>query len=215
MKQTLMKLRDKLNHWYNLSLQYFKKGESQELHASVDSTTSILANGNATISNVQVDEVEVPSTIDDKEKIVKVIFSPLNFNLKTNKLKANTYRVQTDDLSVNRLDYTNLHFCKKQGIELEKSGNNPQKIFYGIALLFAKEIRQFAKILYQPVENNPAHAEIVTGHKTFAAGETASAEYIYITDELAAMARVYIDSDTETEIWLSENASEILRLKCP
>lgn len=62
----------------------------------------------------------VPKEIKEDEKIVKVVFNPLNINAKGN-VKPNAYRVKTDDLSVNRLSYTTLNYCKRQGVRLDKN----------------------------------------------------------------------------------------------
>lgn len=154
----------------------------------------------------------VPKEIDDSEKIVKIIFSPLNVNAKGS-VKANAFRCKRDDLSVNRLDYTTLNYCKRQGIKLEKNSNLNDKNFYGIALLFALEIRKLAKLLYRPVRGNKAHAEIVVGFsRELSSGEVNEAQYNFITEELAKMARIYKDSDTKSKNWKSENSEEILSL---
>lgn len=158
----------------------------------------------------------VPSEIKDEEKIVKVIFNPLNVNKKGG-LKPNTFRCPNDDLSVNRLNFTTLDLCKCQGIELEKKASieiASQKKFFGIALIFAKQIRSFSiRILYKPVFGNKAHAEIVTGVRR-EIGEAMPAQYIYLTEMLADASRIYKDSDTKKRKWISnEVASEISELK--
>jgi hypothetical protein len=162
----------------------------------------------------------VPEGIEDREKIVKVVFNPLNINAKGG-VKPNAFRVNTDDLSVNRLDYTTLNFCKRQGVQLEAS-SKPQmkdKNFYGIALLFAEEIRSMATLVYKPIKRpikhtNKAHAEIVVGYnKKSDAGQVSSAEYNLATDELAKKARLYTDKKENLKVWESENAKEILNLR--
>lgn len=158
----------------------------------------------------------IPSEINDDEKIVKVIFNPLNINKKGD-LKPNTFRCPNDDLSVNRLNYSSLDLCKCQGINLEKKASKEmasQKKFFGIALIFAREIRELSiNVFYRPVFGNKAHAEIVTGIRG-KVGEAMTAEYIYLTDKLASSSRVYVDSDTRKRKWVSRIvASEITNLK--
>ncbi|PWB23890.1 hypothetical protein [Flavobacterium sp. HTF] len=167
----------------------------------------------------------VPKEIKEEEKIVKVIFNPLNINTKG--IKSNAYRARKDDLSVNRLKYTTLNYCKRQGVRLDKEskkakkGEKPfkDKNFYGIALLFANEIRSLAQVLYKPViwppkDFNKAHAEIKIGHSTLTgAGEVSNARYLYVTDELARMSRLYIDEKHNEKIWVSDNSREILNLR--
>lgn len=162
----------------------------------------------------------VPEEIDNGEKIVKVVFNPLNINAK-GEVKPNTFRVNTDDLSVNRLDYTTLNFCKRQGVQLEAKSKPAMKDknFYGIALLFAQEVRSLANVVYKPIRKpikhtNKAHAEIIIGfNKKMDAGQVSSAQYNLITDELAKKARLYTDKKENLKVWESENATEILNLK--
>ncbi|MFV8321806.1 hypothetical protein ACNQGI_02710 [Flavobacterium sp. LS2R12] len=135
----------------------------------------------------------------------------MNFN--KSGLRGNAFRCKRDDLSVNRLDYTTLNFCKRQGIKLEKSSNMPNKRFYGIALLFALEIRSLASIIFRPVKGNKAHAEIVTGHIQGEVGEVSSAQYNYMTDELAKKSRIYIDENLTSNWWEADNVNEILDIK--
>lgn len=160
---------------------------------------------------------KIPLWINDSEKIVNIVFSPLNF--RTNgTLLPNAYKCKRggDDLSVNRLDYTTLNSCKRQGLELEKNAKNIKgKFFFGIALLFAKEIRQFANVISSPIKGfsgNKAHAEIQTGF-ILNAGEVAPAQYNYITDELAKKARIFKDEDITSNKWKAKNHKEIIDLK--
>lgn len=162
----------------------------------------------------------VPKEIEDSEKIVKVVFNNLNINAK-GEIRPNAFRVNTDDLSVNRLDYTTLNFCKRQGVQLEAKSKPEMtnKNFYGIALLFAQEIRILANVAYKPIlkprkNANKAHAEIVIGfNKKLNAGEVSEAQYTLITDDLAKKARLYTDRKDNLRVWESENAKEILNLR--
>lgn len=161
----------------------------------------------------------VPEKIEDGEKIVKVVFNPLNINAKGG-VKPNTFRVSTDDLSVNRLDYTTLNYCKRQGIRLDLKSKPAMKDknFYGIALLFVSEIKTFADILFKPItipikDTNKAHAEVAFGYnKVTGAGQVSSSQYNYATEELAKIARLYIDEKDNAKRWESDNVKEILNL---
>ena len=160
---------------------------------------------------------KIPNWINDREKIVNIVFSPLNFR-SNGTLLPNAYRCKkgNDDLSVNRLDYTTLNSCKRQGLKIEKNAKNIKgKFFFGIALLFAKEIRQIANVISSPINGfsgNKAHAEIQTGFVTVA-GEAAPSEYLYITDELAKKSRIFKDEDVKSKKWQANNVNEIQNLK--
>ena len=158
---------------------------------------------------------KVPININQDEKIVKVVFSPLNFTAKQ-QLKGNAFKCKRDDLSVNRLDYTDLHLCKCLGLSLEKQAlkkGMKNKGFVGVALLFTSEIREQASIVFKPVWGNKAHAEIVTGIVDEQAGEAQKAEYNLIAETLARKSRVFKDSDTKKRRWVDSNSKTILRLK--
>lgn len=85
--------------------------------------------------------------------------------------------------------------------------------------MFVNEIRNHAKIYYKPIlwpirDINKAHAEIQVGYSTLlSAGQVSSAQYNYATEELAKMARLYIDETNNLKMWKSDNATEILNLK--
>jgi len=159
---------------------------------------------------------KIPNVINDREKIVNIVFSPLNFRA-NGELKGNAYKGKrgSDDLSVNRLDYTTLHFCKRQGLKLEEQSKIKDKNFFGIALLFALEIRKLAKIISSPIKGfngNRAHAEIKTGF-ILKEGEVAPAEYNYIADELAKQSRIFKDENVKSKKWKAKNFNEIINLK--
>ena len=64
----------------------------------------------------------IPQLIANDEKIVRSIFSPINLN-KNQTLKFNAFRppANSDEISVNRLNYTTPSFCKA----LSKKMANP------------------------------------------------------------------------------------------
>ena len=80
----------------------------------------------------------IPDEISDEEKIVRSIFSPIN--IKKDKLQKNAFRppVDSDEISVNRLNYTSADFCKKLGKESENP--DARRSFFGLGLLYAKKI---------------------------------------------------------------------------
>lgn len=159
---------------------------------------------------------KIPTLINDREKIANIVFSPLNFRA-NGELKGNAYKGKRgyDDLSVNRLDYTSLNFCKRQGLKLQENAKIKEKIFFGIAILFATEIRKLATIISSPIRGfngNRAHAEIKTGY-ILEHGEVAPAQYNFITDELAKKSRIFKDDDVKSKRWMAKNSSEIISLR--
>lgn len=159
---------------------------------------------------------KIPNFINDREKIANIVFSPLNFRA-NGELKGNAYKGKRgyDDLSVNRLDYTTLNFCKRQGLKLQEKSTIKEKNFFGIAILFAVEIRKLATVIPSPIRGfngNRAHAEIKTGF-ILQQGEVAPAKYNFIADELARKSRIFKDEDVKSKRWNSKNSNEIITLK--
>ena len=60
----------------------------------------------------------IPREISDTENIARFIFSPINVNPKNDNLKPNCFKppAGNDEVSVNRYDFTNENFLKKNCI---------------------------------------------------------------------------------------------------
>ncbi len=148
----------------------------------------------------------LPNQIEDSEKIARSIYSPINVSKDEKSIKANTFKppAGSEDLSVNRLDYTTLDFCKKGA----KKGENPQskRNYFGIGLLTAKDIRDSdCYIIYSPIlkpkkERNLFHSDIKLGFKTIK-GQQLPAEIQYKVDQLVIKTRLYKDHNPYSEKW--------------
>lgn len=158
------------------------------------------------------ESLNIPTIIDDKEKIVRSIFSPVNVNIKTNKLRPNSFRSPAgiDEVSVNRLDFSNANFCKNISKEIENPSN--KRTYFGLAVLIAKEIRDLkANVVYSPIiepeaDINPYHSDIKVGYIK-PKGQEAPAEINYIIQNLTNKARFYVDPDPTSNEW---EGSELL-----
>lgn len=111
-----------------------------------------------------VKQIDIPYEIDNKESIARFIFSPININVKTNKLKSNCLKppVGSDEISVNRFDYADKPLLKKIATKMQ----SPQKNYYGLAIMNAGVIRENNfEIVYTPIKNkNPYHSDIKIGY---------------------------------------------------
>ena len=162
------------------------------------------------ISNNQ--EPIIPLFIEDKERIVRSIFSPINVNLKNHSLRTNAFKspAEIDEVSVNRLDYSNADFCKSLSKKIEDPSN--KRNYFGLAVLDTSEIRESkAEVIYSPIENpeeykNPYHSDIKVGYIR-EKGQEAAAEITYIVHELTEKARFYPDPFPELDDW---KGSELL-----
>ncbi|MEX2593719.1 MAG: hypothetical protein WD426_13175 [Anditalea sp.] len=155
------------------------------------------------------EEISLPEHVSDDEKIVRSIFSPLNINLKTNKLKSNAFKSPAgkDEVSVIRYSFNDSNFCKSFSRKIQDELNN--KIYCGLAVLNAFEIRNLnANIIYSPIKSpiefyNPYHGDIKIGYAPIK-GEPLPAEFQHKVQKLANSARVYIDPDPFSKEWQGE-----------
>jgi len=130
--------------------------------------------------NVQDEYVDLPITIEDNEKIIRAIYSPINLHRKhKERLNNNFYKPPYDsnEVSVNRFDFTDAVFLKA----LAKQFQNPEhrRTYFGFVMLDADEIRaNQLDIIYSPLTEpviNPFHADIIFEH-TVKRGEQLPAE---------------------------------------
>tara|TARA_R110002167_G_scaffold121052_2_gene299298 strand:- start:3118 stop:3636 length:519 start_codon:yes stop_codon:yes gene_type:complete len=155
------------------------------------------------------DEDKLPFEINDDERIVRSLFSPINFN-KSGELKSNAFRTppEKDEVSVNRLDYTTATFCKK----LSKKIENPSydRSYFGLALLTAKEIRNSnSDVIYTPILNekdlsNSFHSDIKIGYIP-KRGEPLPAEFQLKVIKLTEKARLFLDPNPNSLNWEGED----------
>jgi hypothetical protein len=107
----------------------------------------------------------LPYNIGEDEKLCRSIYSPKNVN-KQGKLKANAFKppCNTDEISVNRLNFTTANFCKA----LAKKGGDPDKDrnYFGFAIVFQKDVLSsdfrtaYSPITAPPDMVNYFHADI-------------------------------------------------------
>ncbi len=146
-------------------------------------------------------KVNLPTDVDNPEKIVKAIFSPLNVKSDKESIKSNTYRSPAgkDEVSVMRLDYCSPSFCKKHGKRIQKP--KEKKTYFGFSLLTAEKIRNVgANVDYTPKEHNDFHADIKIGYIP-ERGQELPAEYKYKVDEMTKAAKVYRDPSPDSNEW--------------
>ncbi len=146
----------------------------------------------------------IPSEIEDSEKIIRAIYSPINLTRNLKNLNNGYFKPQAgrDDISVNRLDFTTPNFLKKLALNFENKEN--RRNYFGFSLLNAIEIREskfniISSPLTEPVEN-PFHADIKIGH-VVTKGKQLPSEISFQIKEMTSKARFYIDPDPAIEIW--------------
>jgi hypothetical protein len=147
--------------------------------------------------------VSIPSKIEDRERIVRVLYFPKN--VKNDKaLRANAFRTppDKDEVSIIRVDYCSAKFCKEHGKKYEDP--DQKRKYFGLAVLTVKEIRGVdADVVHSPLPGNPAHGDIKIGFCP-PKGEQLPAEYQYKVDEMVRMSRVHEDKDPDNDEWTGE-----------
>lgn len=157
----------------------------------------------------------LPKEFLESEKIARAVYSPFNFHKKhSDRLNPNFYKpnvpkneTETEDVSVNRLDYTTPAFLKK----LAKYFQSEQRRYRGFAILNVKEIKGAGwGIVYTPIvnprkieEKNLFHSDIKLGYMV-KKGEQLPAEYSQKVKSLANKVRYYEDSDVNSECFKGE-----------
>jgi hypothetical protein len=154
-----------------------------------------------------IKKVDLPKKIDDSEKIVRAIFSPINIKISNNKqsIKPNAYRSPSgkDEVSVLRQDYCSPTFCKQYA----KKSHDPEnrRTYFGFGLLTAAKIRRFdANVVYTPKIDNDYHADITIGYIP-QKGEELPAEYQLIIYKMANASKFYIDPNPSSNKWEGED----------
>lgn len=152
-------------------------------------------------------DFNIPTHIDESEKIVRSVFSPINLHKTKGILLSNTFRTPPgiDEVSVNRLDYTTPDFCKSESKKNENPSAN--RSYFGLALLYKSEISNLkCEVLYTPIISpkdkiNPYHADIKVGYIP-KKGEQLPSEIAFKVNSLTSTARFYKDPSPELENWM-------------
>lgn len=145
--------------------------------------------------------MEIPELVDDVEKITRIIYHPILLNGK-GEIRSNAFKppANSDEVSIIRLDYSTLEFCKNQGKKFENPDH--KKNYYGLSFLSARSIRYIgADVVSSPIQDtNPAHGDIKIGYIT-KRNEPLPSKYSWITSKLAETALLVKDPDIYSEKW--------------
>ncbi len=148
---------------------------------------------------------KLPSKVSNSEKIARAVYSPINF--KKGKLNNNFYKppADSDEISVNRLDYTNPDFLKKLAINFENIEYD--RNYFGFSVLNASEIRSLNfDIEYSPIFKplkNIYHSDIKINY-TVEKGVPLPSELRLRLRELNKLSRVYEDRSPSSKQWMGD-----------
>jgi hypothetical protein len=147
----------------------------------------------------------IPNSFEKGEKLTRIIFSPFHID-KNNRLKPAAFKSpsEKDEVSVTRINYTDAHFCKKEGKKME----TPEKIFQGLATISYEKIVElgaFARV--SKLEINPFHADIYYGI-IIKKGESAPAELNLILKNISQIAMFFKDINPNSETWEGDDITQ-------
>ena len=146
--------------------------------------------------------VALPREIGDAEVIARGIFSPYHVN--NGKLKLNAYwpPYDSDEVSVMRGSWIGADACKRQAKSLENPSQ--RKIYRGLAVLSAAQIRKSGAKIVDTRERFEGHADIKHGIVP-SRGEPLPPEQLQILRDrakaLAELANYYPDPDPPSLNW--------------
>ena len=151
---------------------------------------------------------QVSEKFEDDEKIVRSIYSPKNFHKTKGTLLPNAFRTPSDidEVSVNRLNYTDANFCKKLSKENQTIG---ERDYFGLAILLKNEIdKSNCSIVYSPILDpiekvNLFHSDIKIGYIP-KKGEELPSEISKKIKDLTELARFYKDPNPNSKEWNGE-----------
>ena len=210
--------------WITISVSYLIKlktiflGEVEQVQPNLEEVASVLFvsnsvnNGEESANKVEGrttrDGLFIPDTIDDTERIVRTVYEPVHLHKKTRELKFKAFEspVGMDEMSVTRLEYSSVDFCKQFG----KANEIPDKRrnYYGLAVLLVSQIRAIVveeknyrgDVVYSPIDENESHADIKLGW-SIEMGKEYTGEQQYMMDTLVEKAKMYPDNNKEAEVW--------------
>jgi hypothetical protein len=143
-----------------------------------------------------------PRKIADAEVIARGICSP--FHVKNGKLTPVAYRppYETDEVSTMRADWIGPDACKQHGKNLENPSEG--KLYNGLAVLSARQIRQLGALIVDTREVFHGHADIKHGIVP-SKGDPPPPEQLKILRDrckaLAALANYFPDPNPEHANW--------------
>lgn len=154
----------------------------------------------------EIQLIELPQIITSDERLCRAIFSPINIDKKSGKLKSNAFRTpsEKDEISVNRLNYTFATFCK---VEAKRNENSNQgRSYFGLAIIYQHEVESSdCETVYTPItkpkeKRNPFHADIRIGYIP-KKGEELPSRFRKKVDDMVKYSRFYPDPDTDKQNW--------------
>lgn len=142
----------------------------------------------------------IPTVVSNEERLVRFIPSPFHFTKDGKHLRTSAFNpsIGTEEVSVTRLDYSSIERCKELAHKLF-SGGKAQYCGFGL-LNKAIAVECGAKdVISAPVEDNPAHANILLG--IVRPNEAIPSEIMYILDNLLDKVVFHRDPNPDSPNW--------------
>ncbi len=160
-------------------------------------------------------KADIPFQIADSERIARLLLCPQHVN-RSGSLKAAAFKPPPDsnEISVNRFEYSNENECKRQGLKLASGSSiasSQKPKFQGIALFLAQIVSDMpdCELQYAPSRDNPAHANILYPFKT-ERGVPLTENQKKIVSIIVEACNLYLD-ESENPLWAGEIIPTSLR----
>ncbi len=144
----------------------------------------------------------IPSIVGQFETLFRTLYSPYHYDEKKGKPKPSAIQPRANDneVSTTRKDYASLRFCLNHAHKYER----PEKTFSGFLKIPVGLVCEAgANVQAAPVEDNPAHANIVYPKMDFLHGEDVEplrAEVREIQAKIIKGCKEVIPKEIETDL---------------
>lgn len=139
----------------------------------------------------------VPFEVRDEERIIRAIYSSMNF--KKNEVKNNVLRSpkNKDEISVIRLEYCDIEFCRQRFKKAEAPEKN--RSYWGFFMLFVHEVRSVGSDVISTQDSFKEHADIKHGY-TEIEGQELPLEFRIKIDKLFLIAKQRLKRDIDVDL---------------
>jgi hypothetical protein len=171
--------------------------------------------------------IVISESIDDLEVLIRGILTPFHYSRSKNKPKREAFLPppRSNEVSVLRLQFTTIDFCKKHAQTIQMKDNeyigliavqvlsikesNQEDALYQVSVMFSpldEHQNRITEKVFTDTLGLPMHADIVYSFETIE-GKTLPQEIRKLADLIVKRAKCYIDTKPEELLWHGENIS--------
>jgi len=148
----------------------------------------------------------IPPEVSPTERLLRFIMSPLHFN-KNGELRSNAFNptVDSNEISVTRLDYSSIEECKSLAHKMDKIDSGRAMRSYSGFCLLNKSIAMDCgakDVVWTPKKENPAHADILLEEIRVKTNGPIPAKIQMVVDSLRDKSIYFKDPNPQSERWM-------------